>query len=216
MWMLTVAACTAFLTNTDERQARQAGIVRADAQVCAGTSADVELTDRITVEGTVVDPWGSTGTDFDNLLPCWTQGDQALIVQDDDGERWVVSYAWLDGGMDITPTADVMTGDRVTLMVARGDGESGGFTVRDEQGSLVYAMEMGRGGSALQDEDVGVQVVPEDGPVEDISTLRMQAPDDRVHLLPGEDKSLMVDDRFMLACNIDSHDGEETSWVLVY
>lgn len=216
MWMLTVAACTAFLTNGDQRQARQAGIVRADAQVCAGTSADVAPMDRMTVEGTVVEPWTSIPDDFDNLLPCWTQGREGLVIQDDEGERWFVSYAWLDDGMDVTPTAAVMSGDRVTLLLARGGGESGGFTLRDEQGSLLYAMEMGRGGSALRDEDVGVQVVAQEGPVADISTLNMQAPDDRVHLLPGEDKTLMVEDRFMMACNIDSHDDEETSWVLVY
>ena len=136
--------------------------------------------------------------------------------QDDEGERWFVSYAWLDDGMDVTPTAAVMSGDRVTLLLARGGGESGGFTLRDDQDSLLYAMEMGRGGSALRDEDVGVQVVAQEGPVADISTLNMQAPDDRVHLLPGEDKTLLVGDRFMMACNIDSHDDEETSWVLVY
>ena len=59
-------------------------------------------------------------------------------------------------------------------------------------------------------------MVAQEGPVSDISTLNLQAPDDRVHLLPGEDKTLMVEDRFMMACDIDSHDDEETSWVLVY
>ena len=201
--------------------------------VCVGTTADVEPGDRYDIRGTVVSTWEAPERGFDNVVPCWTDPQTSLSIEDENGDTWIIGYAWLDAqGWDNTPWIDTWEGDRVRVLVAEGEGDSAGFAVF-RTGRLVYAMESDRGGRALQNEDVGMSVEIDSvvGTLEtpcgerDALAVEYASDNDRVVLFPDEDGGFRLNGNEYTACNITSFElddnGEcddtstsDTSWVV--
>ena len=204
------------------------------AVVCAGTSADVDAADSYDIRGTVTSTWEAPERGFDNLIPCSTQPDIALELEDENGDTWTVGYGWTTAqGWDNTPWIDTWEGDRVRMLVAQGDGESAGFAVF-RSGRLVYAMEAGVGGNALRNGDIEGFEVEVDGIVGSVETpcgardalsVEYRSDDDRVVLFPDEDGGFRMNGSQYTACNITSFElhengdcddeaGSDTSWVV--
>jgi len=202
--------------------------------VCVGTTADVDPSDTIDIRGTVLSTWEAPQRGFDNLIPCWAQPQTSVSIEDDNGDTWVIGYAWLDPqGWDTTPWIDTWEGDRVNVFIAEGEGESVGFSI-SRSGRLVYAMESGRGGQALQNGDINGMNVEIDGVVGTIETpcgdrdalaVEYSSDNDRVVLFPDEDGGFRMNGSDYTACNIASftlsENGEctdetidDTSWVV--
>ncbi len=202
--------------------------------ICVGTDADVERSDTIEIRGTVIASWEAPERGFDNFIPCSAEPTIALSVEDDNGDTWIIGYAWLDAqGWDTTPWIDTWEGDRVDVFIAEGEGESVGFAVT-RSGRLVYAMESGQGGRALQNGDIdglNVQIDQVVGTIEtpcgerDALSVEYSSEDDRVVLFPDEDGGFRMNGSDYTACNIASftlsENGEctndtidDTSWVV--
>ena len=201
------------------------------AVVCVGSTdpaidADFE---RLEARGSVryeVDP---ARLDFD-LVPCHEEPADAVVIETDGGEL-AIGYAWvLQDGSDYT---NMVYGfeDEARVVVTRGEGDSVGFAVWEEQ-DLIYAMESGRDGSSGLDEEVGLSVEETEvvGVTEDDcgtvtrSTLHIVSESSEVRLNPGEDRIFDDEDaRVSWACNIDSWEREgdcpdeptsELSWMV--
>ncbi|MED5374368.1 MAG: hypothetical protein VX899_25340 [Myxococcota bacterium] len=220
----------------------QGGIsaVNGNSVVCLGTTADnVAANDAVyQVSGRVVETlyaWdGQLPAGFDNLVPCWTDVETATVIEDENGDRWTVGYAWLDGGgWDMTP--GIYDQGAVELLVRHNPGtDSAGFVLSDTRGDMLYAMEAGRDLPALQQGDVpGIDVRTGNtvgrfndacGGKEMVSVV-FESEDDELELNPGDDQGMEADGNYYTVCSIESFEREtqddcsddvqsEVSWVV--
>ena len=188
-----------------------------------------------TIDGRVVSDASDHGQ-VGNVDPCWSAPSRVLMVQDDQGITWAVGYRWQSRSLgDVTPAIDVQPGDEVTLTYRPGsEAGSAGFVVTQrDSDELAYAMESGRGGRALQDDDVpGVQVTTgervgfnatDECGDETAVTLRFSTDSgDEEELPPGGDAQLEVGESDHTLCNINSFEVtgsdcgqiEEKSWIV--
>ena len=206
--------------------------------VCLGTTAEnVESDGEHRIQGRIVDStWDNVVPGFDNLVPCWSDVQTTIKIEDESGDIWTVGYAWLDGGgWDMTPMVYESNGTAVDLLVRHQDGtEAAGFVVSKPNGDLVYAMEAGRDTQALQDGDVpGISIATagsvghfdDDCGSKNMMALRFASDSDEVTLDPGDDIGLEADGNYYTTCSIESFEYEEgggcdddisseVSWVL--
>lgn len=203
--------------------------------VCLGTDAEVAESETYEFSGMVIAVDAQPEAGWDDTVGCWTEPNQVLVVQDDDGAIWRVGYAWLESDWDSTPWIDVARGTHVDVLV-RADttpgSDAAGFVVYDEEGRLAYALESGINGQGLIDGDIDGLVVTQDT---DIGTTQgscgarndmridFESGTDRLALGPGGDAGMEVDGEYMTTCNIDSfswadaagcEEPAETSWVM--
>ncbi len=191
--------------------------------VCLGTDADVEESETYAFSGQVIVVDGQPEAGWDNQVSCWTEPSQVLVVQDDNGDIWRVGYAWLEEDWDSTPWVEATRGDQVNVFLRQDmalDSDAAGFTVSDEEGHLMYALESGVNGQGLQDGDVedlsithGADVSTSQGSCGTRNDMRIEftSGTDRLALGPGGDAEMEVDGDYMVTCNIDSFAWADTS-----
>ena len=187
------------------------------------------------IDGRVVYDQAETAQ-IGNVDPCWSAPSRVLVIEDEQGITWAVGYRWQSRSLgDVTPSIEVQPGDEVTLTYRPGaEAGSAGFVVTErETQALAYAMESGRGGRALLDDDVpGVRVstgdqvgfnATDECGDETAVTLRFSTDDgDEEELPPGGDAQLEVGDEDHTLCNINSFEVsgsdcgqiEEKSWIV--
>lgn len=207
--------------------------------VCLGSEAGDrawELADedgRFLIEGTVVRQVDTTA-DVGNVDPCWNGPSQALVVRDALGLEWVVGYRWQSSSMgDVTPWIPVEDGDTISVTYKTGPVEGGaGFVVRADDDRMVFALESGRGGTALTTAEIPALTVErgaEVGVNDDVSgtqrafAMRFMSNEtgEEADLPPGGDAPLSVESggESLTLCSINSYEIEdseagETSWIL--
>ena len=206
--------------------------------VCLGTTAEnVEADGEYRIRGRIVDStWDNVTPGFDNVVPCWSEVQTTVKIEDEDGEIWTVGYAWLDGGgWDMTPMVFESNGTAVDVLVRHEDGtDAAGFVVTQANGELVYAMEAGRDTAALREGDVPGVTIETAGNVgrfndecgsKNMMAVRFTSDSDEVTLDPGGDIGLESDGNYYTTCSIESfeyQDGDgcedtvssEVSWVM--
>jgi hypothetical protein len=205
-----------------------------NAVVCLGSDAPVEAglaTYEFAGELIPFD-WDAQAPEaFDNLVPCWTDVDYVTQVEDADGNTWTIGHAWLDSdGWDMTPT--IWQDGHVEVLVRNVQDSDAAGVVVTQRGSTLYAMESGRGGSALHAGDVpGMDVSTRDSSGITVNdncgerttlSIEFQTDDDRLVLYPGEDEGLSIDGEYYTTCSIESVEYDdpcddspsETSWVM--
>lgn len=210
--------------------------------VCLGTTADLgslgAASPVFRVEGEVVSADMTAPTEgFDNLVPCWTAPQTALVLRDADGATWTVGFGWLSGdGYDMTPWPALDAGDRVELVLRadRSPGSQAAGMALSQQGRLLYALESGRGGQGLQPGDIAGLETRTLDPVgtyatdcgERASLAQEFASDgDTLVMYAGEDDAVQVGQDQLTTCSIDAWelvDGgcddqeitTESSWVM--
>lgn len=199
------------------------------AVVCLGADAEVDSADSFEISGRVIADEASS-VDVGSILPCAQEPMRVLTVQDDDGVRWEVGYAWIGSdGWNSTPAVG-MQGQRVDLVVQAGEvAGSAGFALYDAAG-LSYVMEAGHGGPALDTEALGPVAVDlgsvvgsvdhEDCGSADSMSVNFESEVDSLQLYPGEDAPLETEDGWYTTCNINSVQVDEgcgdseVSWVM--
>lgn len=207
--------------------------------VCLGASdgnASPDADGAWRIHGTVVSE-GDDTRDIGSLEPCWRAPSRVLTVEDEAGITWQVGYRWQSDSLgDVTPTLHAEPGEAVDVLLRPGtSAQANGFAAfRGEE--LVYAMESGRGSSALANGDIpnlqvtgGERISGGDdgcGAVDAVVMEFLTTSGDTASLAPGEDSPLEVDEGDpMTLCNIDSFEYDpaqrtcsdgvpETSWVM--
>jgi hypothetical protein len=203
--------------------------------VCLGSDAAVDDSETFAFGGEVIAVDAQPESGWDNLVDCWTEPSQVLVVRDENGDMWRVGYAWIEGDWDSTPWVAADRGDWVDVFVRQDTtpgSSAAGFTVHDAEGGLIYALESGVDGQGLQDGDIanlsvvrGADVGTTQGTCGARDNIRIEftSESDRLALGPGGDAGMTVDGQYVTTCNIDSFtwqdatdcaDPGEVSWVM--
>lgn len=209
--------------------------------VCLGSSNPTIAPDaglynvsgRVVSEETVLD--GSSTDALGNLVACDGEPGRVMTIEATNGDIYQLGYAWRDpSGYDMTPMPNVEIGRAVDVTVRQGatvGSGSAGMAVFAGDGTLVYALDAGRGEPGLADGDIDglrVRADREISRMEDEScgmrvslALDFSSTEGTLTLLEGEDSSMEIGDDFFVTCSIASHQIEdceedvgEVSWVM--
>ena len=190
-----------------------------EAIVCLGTSAELSeeqaAATSFDIRGRVVDTnFNDLRPDFDNVIPCWQTPETVIRVRDDAGEVWTIGFAWRMYGWDSTPWPMVNTDEPVSAIVRTDGAEAAGFALFNRSG-LRYALEAGRGGTALQDGDLpsisfgtaeGVGGYQTDCGERAFLTQEFVSEESELVLFSGEDAGFYADDEYYTTCSITAYE----------
>lgn len=190
-----------------------------EAIVCLGTSAELSeeqaAATSFDIRGRVVDTnFNDLRPDFDNVIPCWDTPETVIRVRDDAGAVWTIGFAWRMYGWDSTPWPMVNTDEPVSAIVRTDGAEAAGFALFNRSG-LRYALEAGRGGTALQDGDLpsisfgtaeGVGGYQTDCGERAFLTQEFVSEESELVLFSGEDAGFYADDEYYTTCSITAYE----------